>query len=80
MTRTQTAEQWVLLRRTEPTNGTHPPGKNYNMYELICHACGDDAELAHHDVAPRLQHIRGPYPLPAAIAAYEQHVAQHDRR
>lgn len=43
-------------------------------FELICCECGDNPYLDYSQVSPRLQQIRGPYPIAAGLAAYEQHL------
>jgi hypothetical protein len=47
-----------------------------NAFEIICRECGDNPGLDYRQVSPELQQIRGPYPLAAGIAAYEEHVAR----
>jgi len=49
------------------------------MFEIICCDCGDDPSLDYLEVSPRLQLVRGPYPLAAGIAVYEQHVDLHQQ-
>jgi hypothetical protein len=44
------------------------------MYELICPGCGDRRDLDYSQVPPRLQWLRGPRPLAAALAAYHRHL------
>ena len=44
-----------------------------SMYELICPACGDHRELDYLEISPRLQQLRGPYSLEAALAAFHKH-------
>jgi hypothetical protein len=43
-------------------------------FEVVCCDCGDHPYLDYSQVSPRLQRIRGPYTLEAALAAYEQHL------
>jgi hypothetical protein len=43
-------------------------------FELICCECGDNPYLDYSQVSPRLQQIRGPYPIAEGLAAYEQHL------
>jgi hypothetical protein len=43
-------------------------------FELICCECGDNPHLAYSQVSPRLQQIRGPYPIAEGLVAYEQHL------
>ena len=45
-----------------------------DVFELICCECGDNPYLDYSQVAPQLQQVRGPYPLAAGLAAYEQHL------
>jgi DNA-binding CsgD family transcriptional regulator len=43
-------------------------------FEVICCDCGDHPNLDYSEVSPRLQRIRGPYPLHAGVAAYAGHL------
>jgi len=45
-----------------------------DAFELICCECGDHPYLDYCEVSPRLQRIRGPYPLHAGVAAYAGHL------
>jgi hypothetical protein len=45
-----------------------------DSFELICCECGDNPYLDYSQVSARLQQIRGPYPIAAGLAAYEQHL------
>jgi hypothetical protein len=47
-----------------------------DAFELICPECGDHPYVDYRDIPPRLQRIRGPYPLRAALRAYEEHLGQ----
>ncbi len=51
-----------------------PEGGYTGMFELICCQCGDHPYLDYCEISPRLQRIRGPYPLVAGLAAYEKHL------
>jgi hypothetical protein len=44
-----------------------------DAFEVICPSCGDHPYLDYSDVAPRLQWLRGPRTLQAALAAYYKH-------
>ncbi len=44
------------------------------LFELICPQCGDHPYLDYSEVPPRLQELRGPYPLLASMAAYDKHL------
>jgi len=43
-------------------------------YEVICPSCGDHPHLDYSQVPPRLQWLRGPRRLEAAVAAYHKHL------
>jgi hypothetical protein len=45
------------------------------LYEVICPGCGDHPYLDFAEIPPRLQRLRGPRPLEAALAAYDKHLA-----
>lgn len=45
-----------------------------DTFELICPGCGDHPYLDYSEIPPRMQRIRGPYTLEAALAAYEEHL------
>src|SRR6266568_2297546 len=47
-----------------------------SAFEVICCDCGDNPNLGYSEVAPRLQRLRGPYPLHEGVAAYEAHLAR----
>ena len=54
-------------------------GGHTNTFELICPACGDHPDLDYSQVSPRLQWLRGPRTLQAALAAYEKHLGLRPR-
>ena len=41
-----------------------------DVFELICGECGDHPYLDYREIPPRLQLIRGPYPLEGGLRAY----------
>lgn len=45
------------------------------LFELICPGCGDHPYLDYSEITPRLQWLRGPRTLQAALAAYDKHLA-----
>jgi len=47
-----------------------------DLFELICPDCGDHSYLDYSEVPSRLQWLRGPRPLEAALAAYHKHIGQ----
>jgi hypothetical protein len=49
-------------------------GCRVDVYELVCPSCGDDLHLDFSEIHPRLQWLRGPRPLEAALAAYHEHL------
>ena len=44
------------------------------LFELICPGCGDHPYLDYPEIPPRLQWLRGPRTLEAALAAYDKHL------
>ena len=67
----------VLRRQPARIVDCRPEGGYTEAFELICCDCGDDPDLDYCEVASQFQRIRGPYLLPAGIAAYEKHVVRH---
>jgi hypothetical protein len=45
-----------------------------DVYEIVCPDCGDRRDLDYSEVSWRLQWLRGPHPLEAALAAYHIHL------
>ena len=43
-------------------------------FELICPGCGDNPYVDYSEVPPRLQWLRGPLTLEAALEAYDKHL------
>jgi hypothetical protein len=54
-----------------------PVGGYTDAFELICCDCGDDPDRAYRELPPRLQLVRGPYPIAAGVAAYQRHSRLH---
>jgi hypothetical protein len=75
----QSGNGWTLVLRRQPAQivDGQPEGGYTDDFELICCHCGDDPELDYREVSPRLQLVRGPYPIAAGVAAYEKHLGQH---
>jgi len=44
-----------------------------DVFELICPGCGDHPDLDYSEVSWRLQWLRGPYRLEAALAVFHKH-------
>jgi len=78
----QQASNWTVVLRRQPARIVEgrPEGGYTDMFELICCDCADDPDLDYREVSPRLQLVRGPYPIAAGVAAYAQHVELHQPR
>jgi len=74
-------ERWTAVLRRQPARVVEgrPEGGYTDMFEIICCDCGDDPRLDYREIPPRLQLVRGPYPIALGVAAYEQHVDSHQR-
>ena len=72
---------WTLVLRRQPARmvAGRPEGGYADVFELICCDCGDDPGTDYREVSPRLQLVRGPYPIAAGVAAYEQHRRLHQQ-
>jgi hypothetical protein len=44
------------------------------VFEFICPGCGDNPYVDYSEIPPRLQWLRGPRTLEAALEAYDEHV------
>lgn len=71
----QPGQGWTAVLRRQPTRIAD--GSDAGMFEIICCDCGDDPGLDYRDVPPRLQLIRGPYPLRDGVTAYNEHLSLH---
>src|SRR5262249_12830770 len=72
---------WTVVLRRQPArivNG-QAEGPYTDAFEIICCQCGDDPRLPYPEVPPKLQLIRGPYPIVVGIVAYEEHLMLHDQ-
>lgn len=63
------------LRRQSAWVADEGRARYTGAYEVVCCACGDHPYLDYSEISPRLQRIRGPYPLAAGVAAYHRHLA-----
>jgi hypothetical protein len=45
------------------------------LFEFICPGCGDNPYVDYSEVPSRLQWLRGPLTLEAALEAYDKHLA-----
>jgi hypothetical protein len=70
----------VLRRRPVRIVEGSVEGGYTSVFEVICDACGDNPHLDYSQISPRLQRLRGPYPLHEGVTAYEAHLAMttHD--
>jgi hypothetical protein len=77
----QPAQSWTVVLRRQPAHIVEgeADGGYTDLFEIICCDCGDDPDLDYRDVSPRLQLIRGPYPLRDGVAVYNQHLRQHHK-
>jgi hypothetical protein len=75
----QPREGWAVVLRRQPARIVEggPEGGYTDAFEIICCNCGDDPDLDYREVSPRLQLVRGPYPIAAGFAAYEEHLRLH---
>jgi len=79
VTGSQRPDGWTLVLRRQPARIVEgrPEGGYTDAFELICCDCGDDPDRDYRGVPPRLQLVRGPYPIAAGVVAYEQHRKLH---
>jgi hypothetical protein len=70
---------WAVVLRRRPARivEDQPEGSYASAFEIICCYCGDHPYLDYCEVAPELQRVRGPYPIVAGVAAYEEHLGLH---
>jgi hypothetical protein len=73
---------WTMVLRRRPAHivAGRPEGGYTDTFELICCDCGDHPDLDYHDVPPELRRTRGPYPIAAGVAAYQEHARFHRGR
>jgi hypothetical protein len=78
----QPGHGWTVVLRRQPARIVEgqPEGGYNDAFEIICCDCGDHPDFDYREVSPELQRIRGPYLLPAGIAAYQKHVGRHQSR
>jgi hypothetical protein len=72
---------WTLVLRRRPARIVEgqPEGGYSDAYEIICCDCGDDPDQDYREVSPKLQLVRGPYPIADGVAAYDQHHRLHQQ-
>ena len=76
----QPGDGTAAVSRRQPTRVVdgRAQGPYTDAFEIICCGCGDDPGLDYREVSPRLQLIRGPYPIAVGIDAYESHLRLHE--
>ena len=76
----QPRDGWTVVLRRQPARviDGRAHGPYTDAFEIICCDCGDDLGLDYREVSPRLQLIRGPYPITVGIDAYLTHLRLHD--
>jgi hypothetical protein len=52
----------------------HAQGGYTDVFEVICPACGDNPYVDYSEIPRRLQQLRGPWTLQAALEAYDKHL------
>jgi hypothetical protein len=65
----------VLRRRPVRIVESRVEGGYTSVFEVVCGDCGDNPHLDYSEISPRLQRLRGPYPLHEGFTAYEAHLA-----
>ena len=73
---------WTIVLRRQPARivDGQPAGGYTDLFEIIFCDFDDHPDLDYRQVSPELQRIRGPYPVAAGVAAYEEHLALHRSR
>ena len=77
----QPGDGWTLVLRRQPARIVEgqPEGRYTDAFEIVCCDCDDHPDLDHREVSPKLQLVRGPYPIADGVAAYEQHRRLHQQ-
>jgi hypothetical protein len=75
----QPGDGWTLVLRRQPARIVEgqPAGGYTDAYEIIC--CDNHPDQDYREVSPKLQLIRGPYPIADGVAAYDQHRRLHQQ-
>ena len=78
-TRELSRPDWTVVLRRRPVRMVEgqPEGGWTDDFEIVCCDCGDDPDLDYRELPPRLQRIRGPYPIAAGVTAYVRHARRH---
>jgi hypothetical protein len=64
----------VLRRQPQHPEKGRLDGGGAGLFELICGDCGDHLYLDYCEISARLQRLRGPRTIRAALAAYDRHL------
>ena len=77
----QPGDGWTLVLRRQPARIVEgqAEGGYADAYEIICCDCADHPDQHYREVSPKLQLVRGPYPIADGVAAYDQHSKVHQQ-
>ena len=77
--RDQPGDGWTVVLRRRPARivDGRAGGPYTDTFEIICCRCGDDPDLDYSAVSPKLQLVRGPYPIAEGVRAYQAHLRLH---
>jgi len=66
---------WTVVLRRLPARivDGRAEGPYADAFEIICCDCGDDPDLDYSAVSPKLQLVRGPYPIEEGVRVYQAH-------
>ena len=72
-----TAGRWFCAAWPARIMDGRAEGPCTDAFEIICCDCGDDPDLDYSAVSPKLQLVRGPYPIEEGVRAYQAHLRLH---
>src|SRR5450631_2743371 len=77
----QPGHGWTVVLRRQPARIVEgqPEGGYTDAFEIICCDCGDHPDQDYREISPKLQLVRGPYPIADGVAAYDQHRRLHQQ-
>ena len=72
---------WTVALRRQPARIAkgRPAGGYTDVLEIICPECGNDPGRDYREVAPKLQLVRGAYPITNGAGACEKHLELHQQ-
>ncbi len=73
-------QDWTATLRRQPVRMVHgrAEGGYTDEFEIVCCDCGDNPDLDYREVSPKLQRLRGPYPMSTGVTAYIKHIRRHN--